>query len=105
MDLIHVTDVARFVTDYAITGKADPGVYNIGSGVETSVLNLARACQVAWDAPGSTITFKPYPNTDNRQKRRCADITCAKATGWTPEMKLEEGLADYWEWWKKEAAC
>ncbi len=103
MDLIHVTDVARLVTDFALKGELDAGVYNVGSGVETSVLELARACQVAWDAPGSTIVLQPHPSTDNRQKRRCADITCAKTAGWTPEVNLEDGLADYWEWWRKEA--
>ena len=64
-------------------------VYNIGSDVETSILDLAK---LVIEATGSksTLEFQPIPQDDSR--RRAADISKAKAIGWRPSVGVREGL-------------
>ena len=67
-------------------------VFNIGSGTETSLRELAEALQkvMGSDLP---LEFGP-PRGVNSVTRRLADVSLAdKRLGWRAEVDLEEGLA------------
>ncbi|MEA3200237.1 MAG: UDP-glucose 4-epimerase [Thermoplasmata archaeon] len=67
-------------------------VLNLGTGVETRIVDLARAIAEAAGKPELRPTFAP-PRADEVQ-RRVADSRRARETlGWEPRVPLSEGLA------------
>jgi UDP-glucose 4-epimerase len=89
-DYVHVGDVARaFVL--AAEGGA-PGVFNVGTGIETSVLDLLAALQVA---AGTALDPGFEPLRPGELKRSALDATRLEhALGWRPEVPLSVGVAD-----------
>jgi UDP-glucose 4-epimerase len=98
MDFVHVADIAR-ANILAAQSDATDTVYNIATGVETSLLELAQALQ---DVMGSTAEPEFGPaRTVNSVTRRLADIGAAERDlGWKPSIGLHEGLADLVTWWR-----
>lgn len=66
------------------------GPANLGNPLETTILELAEII-VRLTKAGSRIEYNQLPMDD--PKRRLPDITLAKERlGWSPKVKLEEGL-------------
>jgi UDP-glucose 4-epimerase len=67
------------------------GAVNIGTGVETSVLELCRALT---RAAGRDLAPIHRAARLGDQRRSCLDATAARTRlGWSPRMPLDEGLA------------
>jgi UDP-glucose 4-epimerase len=98
MDFIHTRDVAR-ANILAAGSGAREGVYNIASGEETSLLELARALLRAMD---SDLQVEHGPDRAiNGVVRRLADTSAARLDlGFTAETGLEDGLRELVEWWR-----
>jgi len=93
-DYVHVADVVASVT--AALESAGGGVYNVGTGRETSVLELYDAVQSA-----AGIRREPAfaPPRLGELQRSVLDPSLAKRElGWRPERSLADGLADTWRW-------
>ena len=89
MDFVHVTDLAKGVVA-ALECEAENFPVNIGTGVDTSVAQLAK---ILIQALGSDVEpiFRPR---DVLVSRRAADITRAKELlGWEPVITVEEGMS------------
>jgi UDP-glucuronate decarboxylase len=68
------------------------GPVNMGNPTERSMLELAEMVLRLVGGP-SSITFKPLPQDDPRQRR--PDIALAReALDWQPKVSLEDGLRD-----------
>ena len=92
-DFVFVGDVVA-----ALLAAADHegGVFNIGSGAETTVLDLFRACS---EVAGSTAepAFEPPRLGDLR--RSALDVSAAASElGFRPGTPLAEGIARTWAW-------
>jgi UDP-glucose 4-epimerase len=90
MDFVHVTDVARAVA-MAVDAPAVNGPVNIGTGVSTSVRELAH---ILIDAVGADVEpiFNKRPVLVSR---RAAAIDRARdLLGWTPLVSVEDGMRD-----------
>ncbi|HEU5471773.1 MAG TPA: NAD-dependent epimerase/dehydratase family protein [Actinophytocola sp.] len=98
MDFVHVADIAR-ANILAAQADVTDRVYNIATGTETSLLDLAEALAKVM---GSTEPPEFGPaRTVNSVTRRLADIEAARRDlGWEPRIGLEDGLADLVDWWK-----
>ncbi len=75
---------------------SDGGVYNVGTGVETSVLGLYEAIQRA-----SGVTREPAfaEARLGELQRSVLDISLAeRELGWRPDYSLDKGLARTWAW-------
>jgi UDP-glucose 4-epimerase len=96
-DYVYVGDVANATT--AALGQ-DSGVYNVGTGRETSVVDLYALCaQVA----GSDIPAEHAPARLGELQRSFLDPTrAAQSLGFTAMVDLENGLRATWEWITKE---
>ena len=99
MDFVYVGDVARaFVL--AAAAPADGEVFNIASGVETSLNQLAAALIAAM---GSTVA--PEYGPERRVAtvpRRWADTSRARrGLGYQAEVSLDEGLRRLVDWWRR----
>jgi UDP-glucose 4-epimerase len=98
MDFIYTEDIARSNILAAASDVTD-GVYNIASGVETSLAGLASALLRAMDSD-LPIKFGPE-RAVNGVTRRLADVSAARRDlGWVAEVGLEEGLRRLVEWWR-----
>ena len=83
----------------AATSDVVDGVYNVASGTETSLLELADALLVAM---GSDLAVEFGPERAvNGVTRRLADISAAQRDlGFVAEVGLEDGLRELVEWWR-----
>jgi UDP-glucose 4-epimerase len=92
-DYVYVGDVV----DAMLRAVAqDGGVYNVGTGVETSVVGLYDAIRTA-----SGIEREPTfaPARLGELQRSVLDGSRAeRELGWRPERTLARGLAATWEW-------
>lgn len=102
MDFVHVRDVAR-ANVLAAEADVTDEVFNVASGRETSLLDLARMLSAAM---GSTLAPEHQPaRAVNGVTRRLADTTRAAAgLGFTAGIGLEEGLGDLVGWWRARRA-
>ncbi len=98
MDFVCVPDIAR-ANVLAAQSDVVEGTYNIASGTETSLLELAEALLRVMDSDLG-VEFGPA-RTVNNVARRLADISAARRDlGWQPTIGLEDGLRQLVEWWR-----
>jgi UDP-glucose 4-epimerase len=92
-DYVYAGDVVRATLDaVGHTG----GVFNVGTGVETSVLDLYDLCGVA-----AGVVLEPTfaePRLGELQRSALDPSLAACTLGWQPEVTLERGLRETWEW-------
>lgn len=98
MDFVCVPDIAR-ANVLAAEANVTDAVFNIASGVETSLEVLA---ETLLRVMGSDLSVEHGPErTVNRVSRRLADTSAArKALGFSAEINLEEGLTQLVDWWR-----
>jgi UDP-glucose 4-epimerase len=103
MDFVFTEDIAR-ANLLAASSDATDEVFNIGSGRETSLVELAEALQAAM---GSRLPLEFGPARGvNGVVRRLADISRAgQWLGWKPEVDLHEGLRRLVAWWRSERSA
>jgi UDP-glucose 4-epimerase len=91
-DFVHVSDVAEAVVRAAQSDIAPQQSIEIGTGVGTSVLKLARMVYALAGAPQELIQFDP----DARAGRpEVADLSMAtELLGWEPSVDLMSGLTE-----------
>ncbi len=99
MDFIYVADVAR-ATIMMMKSDQNNEVFNIASGVETSLQGL---CLTLLEVMGSDLKPKYMPLPDERKKvevmRRLADVSKAqKWLGFKAQVSLKEGLHHLVRW-------
>jgi UDP-glucose 4-epimerase len=95
-DYVYVGDVARATVS---TIGSEGGVFNVGTGRETSVTELYELCgRVA----GSDIRAEHAPARLGELQRSFLDPTrAAESLGFTAMVDLEDGLRSTWEWVEK----
>jgi UDP-glucose 4-epimerase len=104
-DYIHVMDLAEahvFALERLLSSQAKDSyeVFNVGTGVGSSVLEVIKAFE---SASGENLNYKIVD-------RRPGDVTAAYAEtskandvlGWKTKRNLEQALNDAWEWEKKQ---
>jgi UDP-glucose 4-epimerase len=100
MDFVFTEDIAKANILAAASDVTDE-VFNIGCGVETSLIELAQALQRAMGS-SMPLEFGP-PRGVNAVTRRLADISRAQEMlGWKPEVDLDLGLRRLVDWWRAE---
>ena len=103
MDFVYTDDIAR-ANLLAATNDVTDDVFNIGSGTETSLIELA---EMLARVMGSDLApeFGP-PRQVNPVPRRLADVTRAsERLGWKAEVSLENGLERLVSWWREQRAA
>lgn len=98
MDFVHVADVAR-ANLLAATAPVTDRSYNVGTGISTSLLELAGSLAAAM---GSDLAPE---HTDTRAHvavahRRAATQRARDELGFTASIPLADGLADLVRWWR-----
>ncbi len=95
-DFVYVGDVAR--ANLLGLASGAQGALNVGTGVETSVNELARTLA---RAAGYRKPIAHGPPAPGEQKRSSVDSRAARAQlGWAPEVGLEDGLRRTGDWFR-----
>ncbi|MCK4394316.1 NAD-dependent epimerase/dehydratase family protein [Candidatus Bipolaricaulota bacterium] len=95
-DFIYVDDVVRGLVLCAIAGV--PGeVYNLASGVETSILELATLVNQLTKNP-TPIQFGPKRDWDRSGKRFGSGKKAKKEIGFEVQVSLRDGLTQTIKW-------
>jgi dTDP-glucose 4,6-dehydratase len=99
--LCHVSDTVRGLLSLAASGH--PGPVNIGGTGELTVLEIAEVVRRATGGR-SEVVHVDLPVGDPRQRR--PDTTLAREVlGWSPEVGLDEGLAETVQWFDRRRAA
>lgn len=100
-DYVYVGDVARAVflgatRDLPAPGRVDARAFNVGTGIGTSVVELARLLQ---EAAGSSVGVEFAPKRPGEQQESFLDASKAREVlGWQPQVSLTEGLTETFAW-------
>ena len=96
-DYVYVGDVARATVS---TLGHEGGVFNVGTGRETSVSELYELCA---NVAGSDRPAEYAPARLGELQRSFLDTTlAAESLGFTAMADLEDGLRATWEWVQKD---
>ena len=88
-DFLYVGDAARAFS--AIIKKPDDGVYNIGSGMSTSIREITEITCREFKFPGSCATLSNIANSPIIDF--WADISRIRnEIGWEPQISISEGI-------------
>ncbi len=99
-DFIFVEDIVRGLMHCAALGK--PGdVYNLASGVETTILELAQTIN-ALTGNTAPLDFRPRRDWDHSGKRFGNPGKAQRELGFTAQVNLKEGLA-YTVGWTRQS--
>jgi UDP-glucose 4-epimerase len=101
MDFVDVRDIARANVLAAESDLTDE-VFNVASGTETSLRELADGLLEAMGASGLEPVHGPA-RAVNGVSRRLADTSrAAERLGFTAQIDLRTGLKDLVAWWRAE---
>jgi UDP-glucose 4-epimerase len=97
-DFIYVDDIVRGLVLCALEGQ--PGdVYNLASGKETTILELAKTVNRLTGNP-APLTFLPPRDWDHAGRRFGSTDKAKRALGFEARIDLDEGLTGTIEWTK-----
>lgn len=94
-DFIYVEDLCRAIL-LALTSHVGGEVFQIASGVETTILELADAVRRAAGLP-ATVKHGP-PRQGDIYKNYSAIAKARAVLGWEPQVSLADGLRETWRW-------
>ncbi len=100
-DYTHVSDAVNATLLASVHPRAVNDVFNIGTGIETSVNELVKILTSLVD--GITVTRLPERHIDNI-RRRVVDIEKIRhRTGWAPTVGVACGIQATLKWYRRYA--
>jgi UDP-glucose 4-epimerase len=100
-DFVYAPDLAEAAS--LVLRQRATGVFNLGTGRETSVLQLAgRLCAAAGFDPAA---IEHGPGIAGEQRHSVLDpAKAARELGWAPRTALADGLSATWDWFSAHQA-
>jgi len=99
-DYLYVEDVARAIWQVATISSAQ-GIFNLGSGEAHTVRSIVERVRDSID-PKSPLGFGEISYPPDQIMHLQVDISrLQQATGWFPEVNLDEGLRRTVEWFRE----
>jgi GDP-L-fucose synthase len=93
-EFLHVDDMAEAVV-FALENQLSSNLYNIGTGKDVTIKELAETIQRVTGHQGQIIwdTSKP-----DGTPRKLMDVSKMKAVGWQYSTELEDGVKNTYRW-------
>lgn len=102
-DFIHVDDIVEGLLRCAWTADIEGDVFNLASGVEVSILELAQTINELTDNP-TGLEFIPTRKWDRSINRFGSTEKSRRRLAFEAKMTLKEGLANTIAWTKENLA-
>jgi UDP-glucose 4-epimerase len=99
-DFLHVSDVAEAFAK-AVTYTGETSVFNISSGIGTSLNSLMSMIEEVSGAPVAR-SYKPGRSFDVPVSVLCNKLA-QDDLGWSPRISMKDGIFRTFEWAKKES--
>ena len=93
-EFLHVSDVASAV-HFALQHKLDENLYNVGTGKDITIKELAQTIQRIVGHEGEIKWDSSKPDGT---PRKLMDVSKLAQQGWTYSIELEDGIRDTYEW-------
>ena len=87
-EFLHVDDLSKAII-LALENKLEDSIYNVGSGIEVSIKELAEIIQKIISHKGSIIWDETKPNGT---PRKLLDSTKLIKLGYSPSIELKKGI-------------
>ena len=93
-EFLHVDDMADAVV-FSLENQLTESLYNIGTGVDLTINELAELIQKIVGHTGKIIWDSSKPDGT---PRKLMDVTKMSDAGWNARIGLEEGIKETYEW-------
>jgi UDP-glucose 4-epimerase len=98
-DFVYVADAVDAWLRVLDTPETDGAVYNVGSGRETTISELATAVLHGFGESPESWEIRREPAQEGDLRRSAADVTALEGrTGWHPRISLDTGMARTIAW-------
>ena len=94
-EFLHVDDLAKAII-FMATREFDEALFNVGSGDEISILDLAKAIAEIVGYEGKFVFDKNRPNGT---PSKLLDSSKINSMGWKAEIGLRDGLIKTYDWY------
>ncbi|MCK0123665.1 GDP-L-fucose synthase [Gelidibacter sp. F2691] len=93
-EFLHVDDMAKAVV-YALEHTLPDNLYNVGTGVDVTIKELAETIQHIVGHTGPIVWDSSKPDGT---PRKLMDVSKLKKEGWQSEIDLKSGIASTYQW-------
>jgi GDP-L-fucose synthase len=93
-EFLFVDDLAAAVL-FALENTLDDNLYNVGTGTDLTIKDLALLIQKAVGHQGELIWDASKPDGT---PRKLMDVNKLKSLGWSPKVDLESGVQKTYQW-------
>ena len=93
-EFLHVDDIAA-ATLFALENDLEEDLYNVGSGTDLTIKELAELVQKIVGHQGTIIWDKSKPDGTPKKLMYSSKL---RKLGWKPKIKLEEGIQLTYDW-------
>jgi GDP-L-fucose synthase len=98
-EFLHVEDLAEAVV-FAVENKFEENLYNVGTGVDLTIKDLAELIQKAVGHQGEIIWDSSKPDGT---PRKLMDVSKMAKQGWKAKITLEDGIKTTYDWFLEHA--
>jgi len=99
MDFVYIDDIAR-ANVLALASDASDEVFNVASGTETSLRELAAALVRVMGAEGLACEYGPERSVNPVPRRLASTEKAERMLGFRSEVGLDDGLRRLVHWWQ-----
>jgi GDP-L-fucose synthase len=93
-EFLHVDDLGQAVL-FALENKLEEHLYNVGSGVDLTIKELALLIQLVVEHEGEIAWDSTKPDGT---PRKLMDVSKLELKGWSPSLSLDEGIIKTYYW-------
>lgn len=95
-EFLHVDDLGLAVL-FALENELEEHLYNVGTGVDLTIKDLAEQIQTIVGHQGEIIWDNTKPDGT---PRKLMDTSKLEAQGWSSSIQLNNGIRSTYEWYK-----
>jgi len=95
-EFLHADDLGQAVL-FALENKLDEYLYNVGTGVDLTIKELANLIRETVGHQGEIIWDNTKPDGT---PRKLMDNSKLEAQGWSSSIQLSDGIKSTYEWYK-----
>ena len=99
-EFLHVDDLGQAVL-FALENKLDEHLYNVGTGVDLTIKELAELIQSTVEHKGEIVWDSTKPNGT---PRKLMDNSKLEAQGWSSLIQLKDGIESTYQWFKDSSS-